>query len=385
MTIAKIKLLTFSVFFDYLCYLFNFKIATILGYEDLAMKTSIELKYLPLFFGALGFLSASNTLNAAETTKVTLCDTLAASTIDPAKVTAGVAFEQINVSQAEPACKDALAVDPTNPRLQFQYGRIFDVKEDYASAVIWYAKAAEQNYAIAQYNLGSLYEFGLGIAQDYKKAFEWYQKAADQNIAYAQTALGILYFNAYGTSQNYQKSFEWYQKAANQNDAFAQTQLGYMYQNGYGVTQDLKKALEWYQKSADGGEALGNLNVGAFYHNGQVVAKNEAKALAQWRIASNLGLVEGGVELIFSWAEAKFPDWLPSVGYSLPNPLPAPYDIYLFRQYPSGSATIYVGYNFSDKHLYYFGPKSGNKLLDLGTLEPFLKQALEYEKTINPS
>jgi TPR repeat protein len=44
--------------------------------------------------------------------------------------------------------------------------------------VKWFRKAAEQGIAEAQYNLGSMYGNGQGVAQDYKSAHMWYNIAA---------------------------------------------------------------------------------------------------------------------------------------------------------------------------------------------------------------
>ena len=43
---------------------------------------------------------------------------------------------------------------------------------DYTTAVLWYTKATEQEYAEAQNNLGDMYYYGQGVAQDYNKAIE---------------------------------------------------------------------------------------------------------------------------------------------------------------------------------------------------------------------
>lgn len=45
-------------------------------------------------------------------------------------------------------------------------------------AVKWYALAAAQEDPDGQYNLGSFYETGFGVANDEKTALEWYSKAA---------------------------------------------------------------------------------------------------------------------------------------------------------------------------------------------------------------
>jgi uncharacterized protein len=68
-------------------------------------------------------------------------------------------------------------------------------------AVKWFRKAAEQNFAVAQYNLGVCYE--QGVAKDEREelfpvlggepveAVKWYRKAAEQNDVNAQFNLGM--------------------------------------------------------------------------------------------------------------------------------------------------------------------------------------------------
>jgi TPR repeat protein len=53
-------------------------------------------------------------------------------------------------------------------------------------------EAAEQGDAEAQFNLGSRYIFGMGVAQDKVKAAEWYRKAAEQGHEAAQKKLDEL-------------------------------------------------------------------------------------------------------------------------------------------------------------------------------------------------
>ena len=51
--------------------------------------------------------------------------------------------------------------------------------KDEVEAVKWYRKAAEQNYAEAQYNLGCCYANGQGVAKDEVEAVKWFRKAAE--------------------------------------------------------------------------------------------------------------------------------------------------------------------------------------------------------------
>jgi hypothetical protein len=48
-------------------------------------------------------------------------------------------------------------------------------KQDYAKAMSWFRKAADQGDAKAQMNVGWLYEHGLGVHQDCAEAATWYR------------------------------------------------------------------------------------------------------------------------------------------------------------------------------------------------------------------
>ncbi|WP_374133880.1 tetratricopeptide repeat protein [Candidatus Endomicrobiellum pyrsonymphae] len=43
---------------------------------------------------------------------------------------------------------------------------------DYTEAFNWFEKAADQGLAGAQYNLGRMYNLGLGVAQDYTEPLQ---------------------------------------------------------------------------------------------------------------------------------------------------------------------------------------------------------------------
>ena len=100
------------------------------------------------------------------------------------------------------------------------------------------------------------YKKGRGVEQDYSKAREWYEKAAKQEYAGAQYNLGVLYENGKGVEQDYSKAREWYEKAAKQEYASAQYNLGIMYENGKGVEQSDSDAMRWYGRAAAQGDEL---------------------------------------------------------------------------------------------------------------------------------
>ncbi len=135
------------------------------------------------------------------------------------------------------------------------------VSQDYAKAVKWYRKAAEQGDAEGQFNLGIMYYNGQGVSQDYAEAVKWYRKAAEQNYEYAQCNLGFMYLEGNGVEKDYSQAVEWFRKAAEQGDARAQCAFGGMLYNGNGVAQDKSKAIEWFKKSAAKGDETAQNNL----------------------------------------------------------------------------------------------------------------------------
>jgi TPR repeat protein len=123
-------------------------------------------------------------------------------------------------------------------------------QHDYATAVVWIQKAAEQGLAKAQYQLGHLYSEGRGVTKNKQEAFKWIQKAAEQGHTKAQYNLGLMYASGYGVTQNIQEAVKWYQKAAEKGNPEAQYFLGRMYYIGKGVTQNNQEAVKWYEKAA---------------------------------------------------------------------------------------------------------------------------------------
>src|SRR5665213_933637 len=114
---------------------------------------------------------------------------------------------------------------------------------------------AEQNIsAVAQNNLGCCYQDGQGVAKDYAEAVMWFRKAAEQNYAPAQNNLGYCYANGRGVERDYAKAVEWFRKAAEQNDAVAQFCVGICYEHGRGVSRDFREAYRLYKLAAEQNE-----------------------------------------------------------------------------------------------------------------------------------
>ncbi len=168
-----------------------------------------------------------------------------------------------------------------------------------AEAVEWYRKAAEQNYAPAQTNLGLMYDRGEGVSKDYVEAVKWYRKAAEQGDAKAQFDLGLMYSEGEGVPKDYAEAVKWYRKAAEQGNAMAQTNLGLMYSEGEGVPKDYAEAVKWFRKAAEQGAAMAQYNLGSMYYKGEGVTRDYTEAYMWALLAAAQGYERAQAPLDF--------------------------------------------------------------------------------------
>ncbi|MCL2186330.1 MAG: SH3 domain-containing protein [Treponema sp.] len=106
----------------------------------------------------------------------------------------------------------------------------------------------------AQLNLGLDYYNGTGgVAKDYAKAVEWWQKSADQGNLDSLCNLGTAYHRGLGVTQDEAKGLELYQNASDQGLGRASLLIGDLYKDGKGVPEDKKKAKENYIKAIEQG------------------------------------------------------------------------------------------------------------------------------------
>ena len=66
------------------------------------------------------------------------------------------------------------------------------VKRNPEKAAFWTVKAAEQGYALAQFDLSVMYLYGDGVEKSLEKAVLWMMRAAEQDHEY-DTALKNLF------------------------------------------------------------------------------------------------------------------------------------------------------------------------------------------------
>ncbi|MHC5118368.1 MAG: tetratricopeptide repeat protein, partial [Planctomycetota bacterium] len=147
-----------------------------------------------------------------------------------------------SVSKKRRFIKAFLQAEKGDPEAQYTVGMIL--------AIVWFTKAAEQDYSQAQYFLSLMYGLGDGVTQSDRKAADWAQKAAEQGHADAQYSLGRMYSTGQGLSPDDARAVEWLLKAAEQGHLDAQCDLGMMYQSGRGVKRNMNHAIQWWVKAS---------------------------------------------------------------------------------------------------------------------------------------
>jgi hypothetical protein len=181
------------------------------------------------------------------------------------------------------------------------------VPQDYAEAVKWYRKAADQGDANAQANLGAMYFKGEGVPQNDIEVYKWLTLAAAQGNEEARGNLsnirGLMSQDQIARAQEGER--EVYRKAAEQGDALAQLHLGLMYEEGKGGQQDYNEALKWFRKAADQGNAPAQYNLGLIYEKGERIPQNYAEAMNWYRKAAEQGNADSQTKLGFMYGQGK--------------------------------------------------------------------------------
>ena len=126
---------------------------------------------------------------------------------------------------------------------------------DYAAAHRIWKPLAERGDALAQYNLGLLYDHGLGVERGLSQAVTWYVRAAENGDADAQNAVADLYVAGFWGKKDYTKAARWYELAAEQGHVEAQRKLGDLLARGKGVKRNTDMAIAWLRTAADKGDA----------------------------------------------------------------------------------------------------------------------------------
>jgi hypothetical protein len=165
-------------------------------------------------------------------------------------------------------------------------------RKDYAAAMAFYRKLADHGDAQAQFEIGWMYQKGLGVPEDYAQARAWYEKSAQQGDERAMWNIGWLY--EHGTDQNLAQALHWYEKAAERGRADLQFRLGRKYLNA----KDCKVGMAWVFKAANQGYPEAQTLLSGIYEGFIDCGVRDLAAARTWmeRAAKQgFGLAEAGL------------------------------------------------------------------------------------------
>ena len=125
------------------------------------------------------------------------------------------------------------------------------VKKDDTRAFEWFAKAADQGFAPAEYLLGLMYWGGKGVLIDRMKAVDWLKKAAAKKLPNAQADLGAIYLIEGSPFTNVPRGLQLLNEAKEGGSPIAMKKLGRMYWQGTQVKVDLPRAQQLLEQAAE--------------------------------------------------------------------------------------------------------------------------------------
>lgn len=157
----------------------------------------------------------------------------------------------------------------------------------YSRTTITPAELAEDGDKIAQYNLGLMYAQGKDdVEPDYAEAIKWYTKSAEQGYLPAQFNLGEIYNNDEAVDRKPAEAVKWWKLAAAQGMPQAEYNLGVMYDTGDGVDRNPSEAMRLWRKAAEQGHPDAQYNVGKFYENGDDFNNKDYVTAYMWMYLS---------------------------------------------------------------------------------------------------
>lgn len=115
-------------------------------------------------------------------------------------------------------------------------------------------KQAERGNTLAQYKLGTFFEYGISVEANNDVAASWYKKAADKKYLPAVNRLTYLDIKKGGYDEF--KHMAWLQNVksdAESNKVYAIILLGQMHHQGIAVKKDLNKAINLLSNASSKG------------------------------------------------------------------------------------------------------------------------------------
>lgn len=193
-----------------------------------------------------------------------------------------------------------------NVEANFNLGVLYEdglgVNQDLTQALLYYETAAIGGSFKAQYRLGLLYFVGKTVPLDKIKAKNWLTKAAAEGDRDSIEMLAILSGEtstqrdkdflraetAHASADYLQAAHIW-QLLADDNDTISRTRLAWLYEKGQGVKRNLQRAAELFRQSAMDGDADAQYALAVMLQTGKGQTQDFEKSNLWLQKAANSG------------------------------------------------------------------------------------------------
>lgn len=212
----------------------------------------------------------------------------------------GLAHEKAgNITEAEQAY--SAAANQNHVPAQVYLAALYRKQKDYANALTWYTKAAENGSEQATARLAMMHHKGMGVETNIPLAVKLYHEAIKNkvNAIYPYNNLASIYLlGEGGVAKDVDQAIKFYKMGADKNSLFAKNSLGDIYRE----KKQFKQAMNWYNAVITQAEKNSRLNnsdkkqlaqaqfyVGQFHERGSAVEKDENLAIEWYQKAAENG------------------------------------------------------------------------------------------------
>jgi hypothetical protein len=137
------------------------------------------------------------------------------------------------------------------PKSEMEAAELAFKNENYINAKMLFLKMSRQENPIANYYLGAIHEFGLGVENDLSKAAHYYRMSAARGDIDAKSKLAVLFAQKDSPLYEPISSVFWHEKAAKGGSAKDALLLAQLYEGGVGIPKNSRQAYEWYKYAAE--------------------------------------------------------------------------------------------------------------------------------------
>jgi TPR repeat protein len=151
-------------------------------------------------------------------------------------------------------------------------------EQNYFKASLWFNRAKQNK---AKFQLGLLYEMGLGVLYSHNKAYKLLTKNVDDDNLFR---LGLFYFY-----NRYRDTVSVFETCVKRGNIEAVDRLRCMYLNGYDHKKDPQMALKLLEYAADRGHTRSQVALARLYTRREFAHRDPAKSVKYYFLAAKGG------------------------------------------------------------------------------------------------